>query len=177
MDLESIHFTDSEGLRIKDGMFIASKFICIFIQTVQFLYELMQIKNEGYDYFTDFWNYFELMGLFLFFWAAMLDLTRPSVTDLMRIIFSMSVLMSLVKVVYLIRVFKHLNFLATMLVSVCNEVIFFFILFTIFLLTFAECFHIMQVDVSAYGRTHPLVSHFIATLRSSMGDFAMIDPF
>ena len=137
----------------------------------------MQIKNEGYDYFTDFWNYFELLGLFLFFWAALLDLSRPQVTDLMRIIFSLSVLMSLVKVVYLIRVFKHLNFLATMLVSVCNEVIFFFILFTIFLLTFAECFHIMKVDVSAYGRTHPLVSHFIATLRSSMGDFAMIDPF
>ena len=34
MDLESIHFTDSEGLRIKDGMFIASKLICIIIQAV-----------------------------------------------------------------------------------------------------------------------------------------------
>lgn len=113
----------------------------------------MQIKNEGHEYFMDFWNYFEVAGMYLFFWAAWLDITGDTVTDRMRIIFSCSVLMSLVKVVYLIRVFKHLNFLATMLVSVCNEVIFFFILFTIFLLTFAECFHIMKVDVGAYGRT------------------------
>jgi hypothetical protein len=64
-----------------------------------------------------------------------------------------------------------------MLITVCNEVIFFMVLFSIFLLTFAECNHVLLVDISAYGRTRPLLSHFITMLRCAMGDFSLIDPY
>jgi hypothetical protein len=44
-------------------------------------------------------------------------------------------------------------------------------------LTFAECFHIVNVDVSSYGRVPELLSLTIAVLRAAMGDFSIIDPY
>ena len=99
------------------------------------------------------------------------------ISDQMKILFSFSVMMSLIKFVYLVRVFTNLNFLVTMLMTVCSEVGFFMLLFSIFLLCFAECNHIMNVDIEAYGRLPPLVSHFISVLRCAMGDFSVIDPY
>lgn len=83
---------------------------------------------------------------------------------------------SLIKIVYLIRVFRQLNFLVTMLITVVNEVMFFILLFSIFVLTFAQCNHIVGVDISSYGRVPELLANFLAVLRCSMGDFSLIDP-
>ena len=64
-----------------------------------------------------------------------------------------------------------------MVITVVNEIIYFLLLFTIFLLTFAECNHIIDIDVSAYGRSPPLLAHFFSVLRLSMGDQAMLDMY
>ena len=83
---------------------------------------------------------------------------------------------SLIKIVYLIRVFRQLNFLVTMFNTVVNEIFYFMILFCIFLLTFAQSFSVVGVDIESYGRTPNIVAHFISVLRLAMGDFSMIDP-
>jgi len=93
----------------------------------------------------------------------------------MRMLFSLSIMFCLVKIVYLIRVFRQLNFLVTMFITVVNEIYYFMILFLIFVLTFAESFHIVEVDIIKYGRTPELFAHFINVLRSAMGDFSIID--
>jgi hypothetical protein len=136
----------------------------------------MQIKKDLANYWHDPWNYLEMAGIMLFFWAAFLDIISEQISDLMRILFCLSVLMSLVKIVYLVRVFKSLNFLVTMLEYVINEVVYFMMLFGFFLLTFAECNHIVDVDVTPYGRIPGLIAHFITILRVSMGDFSLLDP-
>jgi len=64
-----------------------------------------------------------------------------------------------------------------MLITVVNEVVFFLLLFLAFILTFAQSFHIFKVDVEVYGMLPELFGHFLAVLRSSMGDFSMIDPY
>ena len=64
-----------------------------------------------------------------------------------------------------------------MLITVINEIVFFFVLFSIFLLTFAECFNLLEVDIGSYGRMPKLMSHVISVLRCSMGDFSLIDPY
>lgn len=110
--------------------------------------------------------------MILFYWAAILDVISEQISDLMRVLFCCSIMMSLVKIVYLVRVFKSLNFLVTMLAHVCNEVIYFMMLFGIFLLTFAECNHIVQVEINEYGRLPGLIAHLITILRCSMGDFS-----
>ena len=139
------------------------------------IFEMMQVKNEGKEYFYDFWNFFEVFGIILYYYAAFLDIMNTHTSTLNRILFSCSILMSLVKIVYLVRVFKQLNFLVTMLIIVVNEIVFFFVLFSIFLLTFAECFNLLEVDVSTYGRLPRLMSHILSVLRCSMGDFSLID--
>jgi hypothetical protein len=115
--------------------------------------------------------------MILFYWAATLDIISDKPTGTMRILFACSIIFSLVKIVYLVRVFKQLNFLVTMLITVVNEIVFFMILFSIFLLTFAECFNLLEVDVTSYGRLPRILAHVISVLRCSMGDFSLIDPY
>ena len=92
-------------------------------------------------------------------------------------IFVLSVLLSLIKFVYLVRVFKQLNSLVTMLTTVVQEVKYFMVLFLCFLVTFAECNHLVMVDIGAYERTPALLAHILSVLRCAMGDFSLIDPF
>ena len=123
-----------------------------------FLYEVFQAFNEGQDYWFDEWNYLELGGCVLFFWAAYHDVTKDRITDDIRILFVLSVLFSLIKFVYLVRVFKALNSLVKMLTTVVQEVKYFMVLFMCFLVTFAECNHIIMVDIGAYERTPALLA-------------------
>ena len=86
-----------------------------------------------------------------------------------------SIILCLVKIVYLGRVFKNFNFLVTIMIKVIEELYFFLLLFMIFLVAFAECYHILEADVSTYGRTPEFVAHLITCLRVAAGDFAYLD--
>jgi len=153
LDMESINYPDENGNRIKGWYFYTMKFICACIQFFFFSYELFQVNIEGAEYFEDPWNYMELGGNALFFWGATLDIYRDEISANMRIIFAISIIFTLIKVVYLIRVFRQLNFLVTMFITVVNEIKSFMILFLIFILTFAKAFHLIGVDITSYGRT------------------------
>jgi len=48
-----------------------------------------------------------------------------------------------------------------MFITVVEEIQYFMILFSLFLFTFAESYHVIEVDTTNYGRTPPLFSHFI----------------
>ena len=132
---------------------------------------------EFSEYFFDAWNYMELLGNFFYAWGTYLDIMRSELDDEMRLVLSFSVIFTLIKVVYLIRVFRQLNFLVTMFMTVVSEVFYFVILFTIFLITFAESFSLVGVDVSAYGRIPGLFGHFVQILRCAMGDFSILNPY
>lgn len=109
--------------------------------------------------------------------GAVYDILQESIDDNLKILLSFSIMLSLVKLVYLVRVFSAMNFLVIMLINVCKEVFSFMILFIIFVLTFAEMNHILEVDITLYGRIPPITAHFTNILRGAMGDFAIIDPF
>jgi hypothetical protein len=113
--------------------------------------------------------------MLLFFWGAFLDITEERVTDNMRIIFVASIMLSLSKVIYLVRVFKQLNFLVKMLSYVLIDIVYFMVLFCCFLVTFAECNHIVRVDVSGYGRVPEFYAHIFNIIRCASGDFASIN--
>ena len=140
------------------------------------LYELAQFKIEGRDYLKDPWNYLEVIGIVIFFTAAGLDITNDVVSDATKMLFCMSIMLCLSKVVYLVRVFKSLNFLVTMISTVIEEIVDFTILFAIFLFAFGEMNHVLDVDVNNYGRVPNIISHVLNALRTAMGDFATLDP-
>ena len=108
--MESIHegdigevYTDK---RTKEEHFYIYKGICCFIQLLFLMYEFYQMWIEGQEYLFNPWNYFELCGLFLFYYGAALDILHETISDQVRMIFVLSVLLSLIKFVYLVRVFK-----------------------------------------------------------------------
>jgi len=101
------------------------------------------MRQEGRDYFEDIWNYLECIGIIIFYIGACLDIINPQISDELRILWCFSVMFSLIKILYLVRVFKQLNFLVTMVITVVNEIFYFILLFSVFLLTFAECNHIL----------------------------------
>lgn len=133
-------------------------------------YELVQVKKEGKDYFEDVWNYLEVTGMIVFYIGAGLDIKNETISQELRVLWCFSVMFSLIKIIYLVRVFKQLNFLVTMIITVVNEVMYFMLLFSVFLLTFAECNHIVDIDVVSYGRTPKLIGQFFGVLRLAMGD-------
>jgi len=56
-----------------------------------------------------------------------------------------------------------------MVTTVIVDLKYFLILFLIIVVTFAECFHILQVNIEPYGEYMeeymPIIAHIIATLR------------
>ena len=64
-----------------------------------------------------------------------------------------------------------------MFTTVSYELSNFMLLFTIFIMIFAECFNVCNVDVGAYGRSPAILSHIINTVRGSFGDQGMLDIF
>lgn len=182
-DMESIHATEltEDGqvtdVRKKDWVFYTVKAVCSIIQAIFMIYEFAQFKIEGYDYLKDPWNYLEVVGIVIFFTAAVLDITNDVVSDATRMLFCTSLLLCLSKVVYLVRVFRNLNFLVTMISTVIEEIVDFTILFGIFLFAFAEMNHVLDVDITTYGRVPPIMAHVFNALRTAMGDFATLDPF
>jgi len=177
LTLESTHMNNEDGSRFKGRKFIVLKLTSASVQIFFLCYELIQFKKEGQEYLYDFWNIFELLGIFFYFWGTAMDLANDYFSDLNKIVFTITVLLSLVKRMYLLRVFRYLSFLVMMLIQVGNDVKMFMFIFLIFNLTFAECFHIVDVDVTSYGRMPELLSLTIAVLRAAMGDFSIIDPY
>jgi len=94
-----------------------------------------------------------------------------------KIIYVLTTMLMLGKFLNLIRCFKQLSFLVMMIEQVIIDSSYFFLLFFVFLLTFAECYNILNVDVSVYRRFPSIIGQFFSTLRSAMGDLAIIDPF
>jgi len=161
-DLESINKTEIDSdLRIKDWEFYLKKAWCGSIQFTLLTYEIMQFRKEGSEYFSSFWNYFELTGICSFAAATIMDLCSDTVSDSCRIIYCCSMLFTLVKMLFLIRIFKSLSFLTMMIIQVVIELGPFLVLFTLFIITFSECYSILGTDISAYGRLHPLFAYFI----------------
>ena len=90
--------------------------ICGFLIELYFLYyECFQIKTLKTEYLGDVWNYLELSGIFIYWFASILDLQNERVTDWCRIMYVLSLSFSVIKVLYLIRVFKSMSFMVTMI--------------------------------------------------------------
>ena len=115
--MESIHYPDPEtGNRIKDARFYLNKAVCIFIQIGFLVYEFLQLRLEGAsEYFSDFWNYLEVGGIIIFTIAALCDIAMDKLDDSITVLFVISILLCIIKLIYLVRVFSTFNFMVTML--------------------------------------------------------------
>ena len=96
--------------------FYTIKGVCFVIQMWFLQYEVSQMINEKMEYLKDMWNYFELMGTFTYVTASSLEVHYEEITDASKMLYSISCLLALAKVLYLIRVFRQFSFLAMMII-------------------------------------------------------------
>ena len=82
----------------------------------------------------------------------------------------------MIKILYLIRVFKSLSFMVNMIGQVIKDLYSFFIMFSLFIFAVAQSFMVMETDVAAYGRVPEIFAQIINTIRVAYGDFSVIDP-
>ena len=68
-------FHPEEKDRNKNFWYGLRKVLGMSIQFFFLSYEFVQFKQEGYEYWTDLWNIFELLGIFCYFWGCILDLS------------------------------------------------------------------------------------------------------
>jgi hypothetical protein len=175
--METIYYTTDEGNRIKDFRFYAYKFICGSLQAFFLLYKASQLYLLKKWYFNQ-WNLNMQVASLLFYMAgAFLDIMNPKMTDNCKMVYSMSMLLSLTNTLRLIKVFKEFSYLVIMMSKVTQDLITFMFLFSFFIFTFASSYQIVQVDDSVYGRLPSIFAMILATYRSSLGDFAIIDMF
>jgi len=145
-------FIPLEGERDKGLYYLCRKAVGIMIQMFFFSYEMQQLYKAGQDYFLDMWNYFELAGIGLYSAAVFEDYYHSEITDLCKVFYIFTVLFCLVKVLFLLRVFKSISFLVMMIIQVIIDLGHFLIVFGIFVFTFAQCYRIVQLDTSNYDR-------------------------
>jgi hypothetical protein len=107
---------------------------------------------EGMDYWLELWNYIEVAEFPVFVAGSLKDIISERTTDMVQVLFTVSVMISLSKFLKLIRCFRQLSFLVMMIEQVVIDVKYFFVLFGIFLLSFGECYHILDINIAAYGR-------------------------
>lgn len=75
LDCEIMHNqTKQDGKRIKSAWFWVRKSVCFLIQLGFLIYEFIQARTEGHDYWLDLWNYFEIIEPALFTAGAILDI-------------------------------------------------------------------------------------------------------
>lgn len=142
-------------------------------------YEASQFYQSvpRHTYFLSLSNYLPLLSIVFYMSASLTDLVLERPSDFVKIMYVLSTLMSLANVLLLVRVFKQLSFLVIMMRMVVSDLLFFMILFVFFIFTFAACYQIVQVDGSSYGRINNMFAMFVATVRSSFGDFSLIHPW
>ena len=115
-DLETLNTPDENGYRIKDANFYVRKIVCFLIQFDFLIYEIIQFKNVGKEYMYDLWNYFEVLGILIFWAAQITDQINEKVSNLCRMLYCLSMALSLIKILFLIRVFKEFTFLVKLLI-------------------------------------------------------------
>ena len=74
-EIENLSDVDDDDFRVKGIMFYTLKAIGMLIQSLFLLYEIVQMFTDGEDYFTDPWNYLELLGNAFYFLGAWMEIS------------------------------------------------------------------------------------------------------
>jgi hypothetical protein len=143
LDMETISSTPVNGLRIKDFKFYAFKVICLSLQCFFLFYKLSQLYLLKIWYFSSWDINMQVASLLFYILGAYLDFTNDYITDNCKIVYSMSMLLSLTNTLRLIKVFKEFSYLVIMMSKVAKDLITFMFLFSFFIFTFASSYQIV----------------------------------
>lgn len=142
-----------------------------------FMIEVIQIQDQGTDYFggwnnCDFFQFIIFMICFLFNYIG-IDDNSPFMPEVRLVL----VILSLIKLLFFLRVFEEYGFLIQIIMSCCIDLIPFITFYMIFLFMFSITFVVLEMEIDFENDQTEHMGFFVKmlleTFRSSIGEVGL----
>eukprot|EP00347_Sterkiella_histriomuscorum_P001568 403371532 len=137
-------------------------------------YEIKSMILQGFfSYFSEFFNYGDFAIIIVYMTTSILDLSQNE-PQYIRILYSIVLVLSFIKLIAYLRLYKGFSFLVSMIEAVFFDLKYFIALYTLVVVLYAMIFTLL---LSKPGETPEeykginLMGYFIMSFRTSMGDF------
>lgn len=135
-------------------------------------HDMFQICKQGKDYFSDKWNYLDIVYIILGYYNIYLQYSGGTLELQSKIVFICIVLLCLMKTFFYMRIVMSYSYIVTMIVNVVADLRVFLLFFTILILMFSAIFDVIaKSNADEYKEVGPFLGNFFLTLRLSLGDF------
>jgi len=145
-EVNSISLLHENDVRDKGILFWVNQSFLLCFEFILLAYQLLQIHLDRLDYFRRNWNKLELLGIICYFSATMSSIFQDKVTDLTKILYSISCVMMLPKLARYLRMYSALNKLIMIALQVFKDISHFCVLFLVCLLVFMQSFYTLEQD-------------------------------
>ena len=110
------------------------------------LIELKQVCKLGKEYFSEFWNWLDMMSLTIncsYFICSFIDI----IPENQRVQASCAILLMWLKMLYFLRLFSHTASLIRMVVQILKDMIVFTVIYFMVLIGFANAFFLLAYNL------------------------------
>ena len=152
--------------------------IASFPATILLIVEMIQLKWQGIEYFYG-WNMIDFLQLVVF---GILFILRFEGLDHQMLYFAqfklLNIILAIFKLMFFIRIFEAYGFLVQMVVYCVQDLIPFLVCYMTFLLVFAICYTVLQLDIDPeVAENAPILNKFqqllLETFRNAIGELAL----
>lgn len=135
-------------------------------------YDGTQAIKQGFEYFSDMWNYLDLLHIIVGYGNLYLQWKDDPWKLTSKLTMIVVILISLLKTFFFLRIRMSFSYIVTMITSVVIDLRVFLLFFFILILMFSAVFDVIsRNDQPEYQHIGPFVGNFMTTLRLSLGDF------
>ena len=151
--------------------------IALFPALLLFLVEIIQIQEQGAQYFRG-WNICDFSQFIIF--IIIFAFNQFGIEDdfvIMPELRIILVILSLIKLLFFLRVFEEYGFLVQIIMVCCVDLIPFITFYMIFLFMFSISFVVLNMEIDAENNESKHIGFFekmlIETFRSSIGEVGL----
>jgi len=169
--LDTIAIKQRKGFDSTDNNQLAYRIICMIIQVLLFLYEIVDCRENFFTYVVNVWNFNDIISFLCYLSFFILSFVGEDKVYALKALQMAVTITSFIKLCFLIRIFTKLAFLVRMLVSVFFDLRYFLMFFLIVVGMFTTLIHIIVDEVEEGYDGIGDFSFFILALRQSVGDY------
>lgn len=136
-------------------------------------YDGTQMLKQGKEYFSDPWNYVDILHISLGYADLILQVRVGTCCILTKTILIIVIFLLLVKTFFFMRIFESFSYIVTMIINVVIDLQVFLLFFTILVVMFSLVFDVLNRNTSTeYAHMNYFTRNVLTMLRLSLGDFS-----
>jgi hypothetical protein len=145
--LDTIAIKHSKGFNYLDKNQLAYRIICMIIQIILILYEVVDCRENFQTYTSNVWNLNDIVSFLCYLAFFIVSFSAEDKIYTLKALQLAVTITSFIKLCFLIRIFTKLAFLVRMLVTVFYDLTYFLIFFLIVVAMFTLVIHIIVDEV------------------------------